>query len=317
MTSVGTSLASLWPDDLHRYGYRTVNLNPTELSGLLEFHTGLPGPLLETGVFLTPDILNGAEARSDLALTYEPGCRMKWMPSTLPSRGLFSLYGRQGAYNRAWPAYGKPGGGHEILLDRVPPIGALVDIGPARRGNYGGNSYFSDFLGLTTGRANSRALSGITDGLLLGLGIDMGKQAFPAFPDRPIDEPPPRHDRGERRPDDKESVTVRVDDNGVVIGWALGQPIRYAISAGLRRGGNRFRLWASAWSDDESEGLRRLWGALSIGELPAAWSSSTSHRRRTAMIAEALKISLEELVGGQDGRHLRLPPAMTPLDTGT
>ena len=147
----GFSRSVDWPT-LFKYGLAKKDcVRPTSLSGALprkvggkELESKKSGSSIWEAAFLSPDYFDaGACASKLLAVSYQPRYRMEVCGGMRVHRRFSgrdcgccgelldacNVFGEADAFNRVWPAFGKPGGGLETLLTEgasLRPLGARL-----------------------------------------------------------------------------------------------------------------------------------------------------------------------------------------------
>jgi len=217
---------------------------PDYFEGIIEFT--VDGQVLFTrGGFLTPNSFNRPqEAQEYLSLTYCPKYLYKFNPDICTAimqdstYELKNIYGKENVASRVWPAFGKHGGGCEVILTRgelkCPKPKHLKSGG--EKDEFTQDSYMSDIL--------------FCRWLVTKIYNDWLR---------------PHKEKDE---DTLETFQGRILDGlGIIVKWIGSKTkVRYAISCAYkaRNDVTDLRFWGRVWKDD---GLQRYLGPSATEDL--------------------------------------------------
>jgi hypothetical protein len=255
---------------LRKYSWKEKQwLYPNPLEGIIDFKVDgqkiiTQGNFLTTNSFTSPQ-----EAQEYCSLSYCPRFLYELGNGQIlqnPSYNFVNIYGHPKSASRVWPAFGKHGGGCEIILTN-----GCLQCGSSERFDEGGasdefhlDSMLSDILAV--------AVNGFIMEIFYAWFKDNVKN-------------------------DKAYKTIRgkIDySSGIVIGWYDDEiRKRYAISCGCKEekqfgGGSiitELKFWGYAWEDQDYDNKRFLVSAAPC-ILPVPLSSSDKRVIRTEMEKE-------------------------------
>lgn len=205
-------------------------LCPSYFDGIIDFT--VDGQIIfKRGIFLTTSFFNSPQdAQKYLSITYRPSYLYKWERSVCnqlmenPLYEFKNIYGRKNSASRIWPAFGKSGGGCEIIVTKgqlICPEAQSLEGGG--RDEFSMDSYKSDIIFCSR----------------------LVEEAYVWF-------------RGKKGHDEKTRKTIRgkiFDGFGFILKWIGSETrMRYAISCAYKEENNvtSLRFWGYIWKDVEN-----------------------------------------------------------------
>lgn len=233
-----------------RYSMSRYSLwRPGKHEGFLNFSWDGESPF-QQALFLTPDFYDSAHvARDYLALTHLPQWRLLGsVRSSDPSHANAELVSSHGAANtpsRVWPAFGRHGGGWEIILSDgyfvAPKASPLADGGAFDEWKASGA------MAGSLRRLAAERIQALARDLWQVLGKQVGWEG---------------QNSAVAGDSERRVVAIKITEFGVALRWVLDDRC-YCVSCGEladMQNDPVLQFWAYVWRDHEDIGVRELWG---------------------------------------------------------